>query len=110
MAKQRVLTPQMAVFLYKSKLTNPTLSAGTIAKLIGVNDKTIRDVWCGRTWARETKHLDPTRRDKPNPPGAGRPIGAKDKKPRARQPTIDNLLAAWECTGSYPVVDALMFY
>ena len=108
----RVLNAQMAVYLYESKLANPKLCARAIARLTGIHDKTIRDVWCARTWARQTWHLDPRRWDDDEVhPGPGRPLGAKDKKPRTPRtaPTIDRLLATWERTGRYPLVDASVF-
>ena len=44
----------------------------------GVSEKTIRDVWSGRTWCNITgMPRNPNRR-----PHSGRPKGAKDKKPR----------------------------
>ena len=63
--------------------------ADKLASLYGVSVKTIRDVWIGRTWYRSTCHLDPSKpvnlhrlQRKP-----GRPLGAKDSKPRVVQPT-----------------------
>ena len=105
-----VLNAQMAVYLYESKLANPKLCARAIGRLTGIHDKTIRDVWCARTWARQTWHLDPLRwGDKDEPTRrAGRPLGAKDKKPRTA-PTIDRLLATWERRGSFPPVDPSVF-
>ena len=63
--------------------------ADMLASLYGVSVKTIHDVWIGRTWYRSTCHLDPSKpvnlhrlQRKP-----GRPLGAKDSKPRVVQPT-----------------------
>ena len=104
----RVLNTKMAVFLYKSKITNPKLSCVELSKLTGLNEKTIRDVWSARTWARETLHLDPCPWErKERVRGPGRPVGAKDKKPRttrAQALTIDCLLAAWDSSGRFPIV------
>ena len=115
--RRRVLNEMMAVFLYQSKLTNPKLSATELSKLTGLHDKTIRDVWCARTWAKETWHLDPRRWHRAERiRGPGRPLGSKDKKPRTARaagaksrkprsaPTIDGLLANWERHGRFPIV------
>jgi hypothetical protein len=36
-------------------------SSTVVSRLYGVNEKTVRDIWSGRTWAKETQHLDPSR-------------------------------------------------
>ena len=104
----RVLNAKMAVFLYKSKTTNPKLSSSELSKLTGLNEKTIRDVWSARTWAKETWHLDPRRWHRAERiRGPGRPVGSKDKQPRTPRPqalTIDSLLAAWDRSGRCPSV------
>ena len=55
-----------------------------IANLFGVSSKTIRDIWSGRTWYRETYHLDPYRSDATERllRRPGRPKGSKDRKQR----------------------------
>ena len=53
-------------------------NAISTAVKFGVSEKTIRDVWSGRTWCEITgMPRNPNRRL-----SAGRPKGAKDKKPR----------------------------
>jgi hypothetical protein len=70
-----ILTDEQAIRIYQIKLDNHTASAsdpssaarafnfraGTVARAFGVSDKAIRDIWKGRTWLRETMHLDPAR-------------------------------------------------
>ena len=64
--------------------TPKTKSSSAIARLYGVSAKTVRDIWCGRTWHRQTMHLDPMRPLRP-PARKGRPPGSKDLTPRRRQ-------------------------
>lgn len=61
-------------------------STSKIAKMYGVTEKAIRDIWTGRTWFRDTLPLEPTRpetfeRLKRRP---GRPKGSKDRKQRIK--------------------------
>ena len=64
------------IYYCKSSFT----SASAIAKLYGVSEKAVRDIWTGRTWSRETWHLDESR---PFPTKKmGRPLGRKDAQPR----------------------------
>ncbi len=58
--------------------------AKKVGKEFGVTPKAVRDIWTGRTWYRETLHLDPARPDAPErlSKRVGRPKGSKDKKPR----------------------------
>ncbi len=69
-----ILTDEQAVRIYQIKLDSLTASnasssarstlnvhAGVVARAFGVSDKAIRDIWKGRTWLRETMHLDPAR-------------------------------------------------
>jgi hypothetical protein len=60
-----------------------TSAATTVATAFGVSEKAIRDIWKGRTWSRETWHLDTTRPLQLKIPG--RPKGCRDTKPRARR-------------------------
>ena len=63
--------------------------ADMLASLYGVSVKTIHDVWIGRTWYRSTCHLDPSKPVNLHrlQRKRGRPLGAKDSKPRVVQPT-----------------------
>lgn len=56
-------------------------TASSVARKFSVNEKTIRDIWSGRTWHQETMPLDPKRRPKLMAK-TGRPLGCKDIVPR----------------------------
>ena len=61
-----VLTAQQAVAIFEIKLESKARGkeqppAQSIALLFGVREKAVRDIWNGRTWFRETMHLDPRR-------------------------------------------------
>ena len=87
-----ILSEQDACAIFQNKPPNGDRHlrrADMLASLYGVSVKTIRDIWIGRTWYRSTCHLDPSKpvnvhrlQCKP-----GRPLGAKDSKPRVVQPT-----------------------
>ena len=72
------LTESDALNIYHCKTS--VASASAIAKLYGVSEKAVRDIWTGRTWSKETWHLDESR---PYPTKKmGRPLGRKDGQPR----------------------------
>jgi hypothetical protein len=81
------LTACQAVIIFKlrvdgsflSKLAKP--SAAEIGRQYGVSEKTIRDIWTGRTWKQETAHLDQGRPISVSK-GPGRPKGSKDGQKR----------------------------
>ena len=61
-----ILTAEQAIDIFKIKISGPAairqqLSPSKVARAFGVNEKTVRDIWKGRTWFRETMHLDPAR-------------------------------------------------
>ena len=56
------------------------MSAAFVSKKYGVSEKAVRDIWTGRTWSKETWHLD-TSRSRPLKK-MGRPVGREDAKPR----------------------------
>ena len=62
-----IITAEQAVQIFKIKLTNQNSlskkknNARKIAEAFGISDKAVRDIWSGRTWLRETMHLDPVR-------------------------------------------------
>jgi len=64
------------IFLRKQSQKSPTV----VSRLCGVSEKTVRDIWSGRTWSKETQHLDPSRTMCIKK--IGRPTGRKDTKPR----------------------------
>ena len=54
--------------------------ASKVCLSYGVSEKAVRDIWTGRTWAKETRHLGTSRRLEIRK--MGRPTGCKDKQPR----------------------------
>ena len=93
-ASRAILSSQQVRAIFVSKppnSSNQRSHASDLSKVYGVSPKTIRDIWIGRTWYRETCFLDRTkpvcseRLDKK----IGRPMGAKDMRPRSKKrPTI----------------------
>ena len=78
-----VLNEQQAVEIFQVKLAASCPSAERIAALLGISEKAVRDIWKGRTWSRETYHLDPARPMQVKR-ACGRPRGSKDSRPRNR--------------------------
>ena len=72
-------TQVVAIFQYRASNQSST----KVANSYGVNEKTVRDIWTGRTWAKETWHLDPSRRVEVKT--MGRPIGCRDTMPRKQK-------------------------
>ena len=81
----------LQIFAYKEKTTSTSykgeLSTAKIAKIYGVTEKAIRDIWTARTWFRETLPLEPSRpkiaeRLTRRP---GRPKGSKDRTQRRKR-------------------------
>jgi hypothetical protein len=62
-----ILREEQAVQIFEIKLANSNsgiefskrLRPEAIAKHYGISTKAVRDIWIGRTWLRETMHLDP---------------------------------------------------
>jgi hypothetical protein len=85
-----ILTQNDAQDIFKHKPLSSAKErqrAGILARFYGVSVKTVRDIWVGRTWYRATFHLDSSKpiaaeRLEKKP---GRPLGAKDSKPRTRK-------------------------
>ena len=59
------------------------MTATKLSVMYGVSEKAVRDIWTGRTWAKETWHLDMTRTLSNK--RTGRPKGSKDTIPRHRR-------------------------
>ena len=78
------ITASDAISIFKLK--GPSSSATIVARKYGMSEKAIRDVWKGRTWARETWHLDMARPS--HFKQIGRPVGRKDKFPRKKAATL----------------------
>ena len=80
-AKPRAKLTQLdAINIYVQKTSIP---ATTIAREYRVSEKAIRDIWTGRTWTKETWHLDPSRVIQSKQ--AGRPKGSRDSRPRQKR-------------------------
>ena len=86
--KQRArLTEADVISIFKIKLS--CISATTICRSYGVSEKAIRDIWCGRTWAKETFHLDPSRALVLKQ--VGRPKGGRDSRPRQKRVLLQSI-------------------
>ena len=83
----RILKPQArlteAEALQIFQCRNTMHTASQISRLYSVSEKAVRDIWKGRTWAKETWHLDKARSLAIKK--MGRPIGRMDTKPRKRR-------------------------
>ena len=80
---QAVLTKQSVLEIFKLSINKSSekLNASSVAREYGVNEKTIRDIWKGRTWNEETQPLAINRQPKPRAK-IGRPLGRKDSHAR----------------------------
>jgi hypothetical protein len=77
------------IFQLKMQNTGAMVTSTAVARAYGVSEKTVRDIWAGRTWKKETWHLDTSR------PlvlkKQGRPLGSKDRTPRKiKSPAVYN--------------------
>ena len=72
------LTEDEAIGIFQCK-GGPSNATKT-ARAFCVSEKTVRDIWTGRTWAKETSHLDASRAIKVTQ--MGRPKGRRDSHPR----------------------------
>ena len=72
------LTEHDVLSIFRCKYSSAT--ATKLAIVYGVSEKAVRDIWTGRTWARETRHLV-TSGGLPEQK-LGRPKGSRDAKPR----------------------------
>ena len=75
---QARLTEAQVVEIFKSKQHQKR--ASNVAALYGINEKTVRDIWSGRTWSKETRHLEVSRPISFKQ--MGRPKGRRDRKQR----------------------------
>ena len=79
------LTLSDVLDIFRRRRTAP--NAGVVSKQYGISEKAVRDIWSGRSWSRETWHLDTSR---PMPANKiGRPMGSKDVKPRKKRGALD---------------------
>ena len=75
------LTESDVISIFQAKATR--IQATTVGRSYGVSEKAIRDIWSGRTWAKETWHLSPSRTLIVK--RTGRPKGSRDSRPRQRR-------------------------
>ena len=75
------LSETQAIAIFQAK--NSASIAARLATVYGVSEKAVRDIWTGRTWSRETWHLDQSRPLQLKL--TGRPKGCRDTKPRAKR-------------------------
>jgi hypothetical protein len=67
-----MLTRDQAIAIYRVRLQNEDSTFGRtraaeVARIYRVNEKTVRDIWSGRTWRKDTESLDtPTANDETN--------------------------------------------
>ena len=77
------LSEAQVVTIFQAKAADSQSTASKVAADYGVSEKAIRDIWNGRTWSRETWHLDTSRPLQLKQ--SGRPKGCRDSKPRKRR-------------------------
>ena len=77
------LSEEQVIAIFQAKTC--AASATKVATVYGVSEKAVRDIWKGRTWSRETWHLDTSRPLQLKL--TGRPKGCRDTKPRNRRLT-----------------------
>jgi hypothetical protein len=61
-----ILNKEQAIEIFQIKLDadtrkSPCPPSVRVAVLFGISEKTVRDIWKGRSWARETYHFDQAR-------------------------------------------------
>ena len=75
------LTESDVISIFLAKATR--IQATVVGKTYGVSEKAVRDIWSGRTWAKETWHLNPSRTLVVKQ--TGRPKGSRDSRPRQKR-------------------------
>jgi hypothetical protein len=87
----------IAIFQARASASGST----KVAMVYGVSEKAVRDIWKGRTWSKETWHLDPSRPLQLKL--TGRPKGCKDSQPRKKRANRhDDLSTSTESTAQTP--------
>ena len=99
MSARAKLSSAQAIQIFQIRRTLPTEPAAKVANVFGVNEKTVRDIWKGRTWIKETWHLDTSRLVVQK--NIGRPKGARDSKPRMPKTEVQTK----ESVLSYPYTE-----
>ena len=108
------LTEEDVLTIFKMK--SATIFATKVAAAYNISEKTVRDIWKGRTWAKETWHLETTRTIEVKK--MGRPAGCKDSRPRKTRSakvcvkleknSIDDVLYEWEQNRTTQLDDAII--
>jgi hypothetical protein len=84
-----VLTADQAVQIFKARPSEKsvTLASRELAEKYSVSPKTVRDIWSGRSWYKETYIFDKTKAPliQKLSKVPGRPKGSKDSRPRQRK-------------------------
>jgi hypothetical protein len=89
-----ILTEDQAVQIFTLKVMHKhnngqSISATAIANTFGVSEKAVRDIWKGRTWQRETMHLNPDCKQRScSLKMPGRPKGSKSLRHSDSRHTI----------------------
>ena len=89
--RRAILTEMQAIDIFKVGTSHDSTTAGitasSVAKKYGINERTVRDIWKRRTWTRATGSLEGITRSKLR---SGRPKGSKDIMPRKpkKKPTV----------------------
>jgi hypothetical protein len=83
------LSVHQVVDIFQLKKNMISQPAAQVARQYDVSEKTVRDIWAGRTWSSETWHLDTTRILQHKQ--IGRPKGCRDSKPRKHKERRDDL-------------------
>ena len=104
--RPRVLTSDLAYKIYREKdldsLDDASLSckSADVASKYGTSAKTVRDIWSKRTWTGATEALwtaeEVLEYAKRERRGLGRPLGARDSRPRKKRPYFDEQMAPHE--------------
>ena len=76
-----ILSEEQVIAIFQARASAMTTTK--MATIYGVSEKAVRDIWKGRTWARETWRLDTSRPLQLKL--AGRPKGCKDRNPRKKR-------------------------
>jgi hypothetical protein len=75
-----LLEANQVIEIFRSRLEKSRMPANHVARSYGVSEKTIRDIWHGRTWKHITWRMDGS--ETWIPKKSGRPAGSKDRVPR----------------------------
>ena len=80
-----ILTEQQAIEIFGFASSHQIVSSAiAVARMYGVNERTVRDIWKQRTWTHATHPLEGSMRVE-SKKKAGRPKGSKDTKPRKQK-------------------------